>query len=113
VLAFDYQFLTEEYPEFVGAPFGDAFVAELDLSTWSATGGHVAAPNAFALETVGTAPLVAATAQGSTYDGARAAPGVAHVTVETAGPHSLYLSLFDVGDNRYDTAVFVDNLVIC
>lgn len=113
VLTFDYQFMSEEYPEFVGQPFGDAFVAELDLSTWSATAGQVSAPNAFVVESVGTTPLVAATATGSTYDGARPVPGVASVVVETAGHHSLYLSLFDVGDNRYDTAVFVDNLAIC
>ena len=113
VLTFDYQFLSEEYPEFTGQPFGDAFVAELDLSTWSATGGAVTAPNAFVLETVGTTTLTPYTASGSTYDGAKPAPGVARVEVPTAGEHSLYLSVFDVGDHRYDTAVFVDNLVTC
>lgn len=113
VLTFDYQFLTEEYPEFAGSPFGDAFVAELDLSTWSATSGAVTAPNAFVLETVGSTALTPHTASGSTYDGAKPAPGVARVEVPTSGSHSLYLSVFDVGDNRYDTAVFIDNLVFC
>lgn len=113
VLTFEYQFLTEEFPEFVGSGFGDAFVAELDLSTWSAATGAVSAPNAFVVESVGSTALVAATAAGSTYDAAKPAPGVARVVVPTSGAHSLYLSVFDVGDNRYDTAVFVDNLVVC
>ena len=113
VLSFGYQFLSEEYPEFVGQPFGDAFVAELDTTSWSAASGSVVAPHAFVLETVGATALTPHTASGSTYDGAKPAPGVARVTVPTSGAHSLYLSLFDVGDNRYDTAVFVDNLVVC
>ena len=113
LLTFDYQFLSEEHPEFVAQPFGDAFVAELDVSTWSAVGGVVTAPHAFVLEAVGRTTLTEATAGGSTYDGAKPALGVGTVRVAAAGAHSLYLSLFDVGDNRYDTAVFVDNLVVC
>jgi hypothetical protein len=113
VLTFDYQFLTEEFPEFGGPAFGDAFVAELDLSTWSVTSGTVTAPNAFVLETAGSTTLIAAAATGSTYDAAKPAPGIGRVVVPTSGAHRLYLSLFDVGDTRYDTAVFVDNLLIC
>src|SRR5688572_13642803 len=33
-LTFDFKFLSEEWPVFVGSPFNDAFIAELDLSTW-------------------------------------------------------------------------------
>lgn len=110
VLTFHYQFLTEEFPEH-GSAFDDAFVAELDLSTWTAVGGTVRAPSAFAVETAGAAAVSAATATGSTYDGGTP-PRVASTVVPASGPHSLYLSVFDVRDNLYDSAVYVDNLVV-
>lgn len=113
VLTFTYQFLSEEFPEWVGTEFGDAFVAELDATTWTATGFEVSAPDAFVLEAVGRTPMTQYGATGSTYDGAMTAPAVARAVVAEPGPHSLYLSLFDLGDNRYDTAAFVDNLMVC
>ncbi len=112
LLTFAYQFLSEEFPEFTSSPFSDAFVAELDLSTWSAVGGTVRAPSAFVIETVGTTPWHEAGATGSTYDGGKPVTGVAQVPIPSSGRHSLYLSLFDLVDNLYDTAVFVDNLVV-
>lgn len=113
ILSFDYQFLSEEYPEFAGAGFGDSFVAELDVSTWSAIGGVVRAPNAFVFESVDRTPMTSAGATGSTYDGGKPARGIAAVNVGVAGRHSLYLSLFDVADNLYDTAVLIDDLTSC
>lgn len=112
VVTFEYAFLSEEYPEWVGQPFGDAFVAELDATTWSAAYGEVTAPNAFVLETAGRSVLTAPGATGTTYDGGTG-PALARVLVPASGPHSLYLSVFDVGDNRYDSAVLLDNLVLC
>ena len=35
-LSFRFRFLSEEYPEFVGDDFNDAFIAELDASNWTA-----------------------------------------------------------------------------
>jgi hypothetical protein len=52
--------------------------------------------------------MTAADAIGTTYDGAT--PLLAASTPVTSGAHSLYLSIFDQGDDIYDSAVFLDNV---
>ena len=37
-LRVDFRFLSEEYPQFVGSSYNDAFIAELDTSNWSTSG---------------------------------------------------------------------------
>ncbi len=119
-LSFDYRFLSEEYPEFVGDDFNDAFIAELDGSNWSAATKDdptITAPLNFARDTkgnpirinkVGLGGMTAFRARGTTFDGGtrmlRASTRV------TPGLHRLYLSIFDQGDRIYDSAVFLDNL---
>ncbi|WP_394263381.1 choice-of-anchor L domain-containing protein, partial [Trueperella sp.] len=34
-LSFDFKFLSEEYPVYVGSSYNDAFIAELNESTWT------------------------------------------------------------------------------
>lgn len=117
-LALDYRFLSEEFPEFVGSPFNDAFIAEADTSSWSvAVGGELTRPNDFAsslegtpisVNGVGPAAVTPQEAEGTYFD---AATGL--ITTKTpigAGPHSIYLSIFDASDEIYDSAVFLDNL---
>lgn len=119
-LSFDFRFLTEGFPEFVGSDYNDAFIAELGISNWNASGKEnplVVSPRNFASDTKGSPIRVNATgvtgmtafrAKGTTYDGAtrklRASTRV------KPGLRRLYLSLFDQGDRAYDTAVFLDNL---
>ena len=50
-LTFDFRFLSDEFPEFVGTTFNDAFIAELGTSTWSTSGSTISAPNNFASST--------------------------------------------------------------
>jgi hypothetical protein len=116
-LSVDFQFLSEEYPEFVGSSFNDAFIAELDNSTWTTSGSTISAPNNFAFDpsgdvisinSSGVANMTAANAAGTTYDGATQL--LAAKTPITPGTHSLYLSIFDQGDQILDSAVFLDNL---
>lgn len=115
-LRFDFAFYSEEFPEYVGSPFNDAFIAELDKSTWVA-GYTIQAPDNFAFDQDGKVISINSTgvtrmsdlnASGTTYDGATTLLQAA--TRITPGTHSLYLSIFDQGDHTYDSAVFVDNL---
>lgn len=115
-----FRFLTEEFPEFVNEEFNDAFIAEVDESTWDTRpvgDPGIEADRNFATDTkgnrisvnaVGDASVTAARAKGTTYDGAtrrlRASTRI------TPGGHVLYLSIFDQGDRQYDSAVFVDRL---
>ncbi len=50
-LTFDFRFLSEEYPGYVATQFNDAFIAELDSSTWTTSGSTITAPNNFAFDT--------------------------------------------------------------
>ena len=115
-LNFDYKFLSEEFPEFVNKGFNDAFIAELDSSTWFISGGVISAPNDFAapkgdlvsVDTVGPTTVSEVNSAGTTYD---AATGVLTTKATVPpGPHTLYLSVFDSGDSIFDSAAFVDNI---
>lgn len=113
----DFRFLSEEYPEYVGSRYNDAFIAELDQTTWTTSGSDIIAPDNFAFDPVGspitinaagTTSMSAEAANGTTFDGAT--PLLTAATPLSPGPHSLYLSIFDQGDKILDSAVLVDNL---
>lgn len=114
-LSFNVRFLTEEYPENVGKTVNDGFVAELDAHTVATDpSGDISAPDNFAFDqngallSVNTASLSDTEAAGTTYDGATTLQTVRHSVAP--GPHSLYLTIFDQGDDVFDSAAFVDNL---
>jgi hypothetical protein len=117
-LALDYRFLSEEFPEFVGSPFNDAFIAEIDSSTWSVgEGGELARSTDFAsspestpisVNGVGPTAVTPGEAEGTYFD---AATGLITTKAPiTPGAHSIYLSIFDASDKILDSAVFLDNL---
>lgn len=117
LLGFDFKFLSEEYPTYVGTQYNDAFIAELDHSTWTTSGSQISAPNNFAFDPKGNpitinasgpASMSAANAVGTPYGGAT--PILTASTPITPGPHSIYFSIFDQGDHVLDSAVFIDNL---
>jgi hypothetical protein len=122
-LSVRFRFLSEEFPEFIGEPYNDAFIAELDISNWntvSKDNPRLVAPRNFAADKDGNPVSVNAAGdasvseffrgQGTTYDGAtrllRASTRV------SPGRHILYLSIFDQGDRDYDSAVFLDGLTL-
>lgn len=116
-LSLDLQFLSEEFPEYVGQSVNDAFVAELDTSSWTTESNTITAPNNFAFDpagnvisvnSTGVADMSAENAAGTTYDGATQL--LRAFTPIDPGPHSVYLSIFDQGDRVYDSAVFLDNI---
>jgi uncharacterized repeat protein (TIGR01451 family) len=128
-LSFNFKFLSEEFPEFVGTSFNDAFIAELDTSDWTTSGSTISAPHNFAFDSsnevvsinsTGIGGMTAANGAGTAFDGTTTSPdadpnGGATVllgaaTPVTSGAHSLYLSIFDQGDHALDSAVFLDNL---
>jgi hypothetical protein len=121
-LSIRFRFLTEEYPEWVGENFNDAFIAELDASEWSTSGKgrpQIVAPGNFAFDSkrnlisvngAGDATVTKRRARGTTYDGATRLLRAS--TPITSGDHILYLSIFDQGDRDYDSAVFVDRLTL-
>ena len=123
-LSFRFKFLSEEFPEFVGSEYNDAFIAELDHSpSWDATGNQsptISAPNDFAttrkgndiisVNATGVAKVSKSAARGTTYD---AATGKLRASTPVKpGYRLLYLSLFDQGDRQYDSAIFIDRLLI-
>ncbi len=115
---FDFRFLTEEWPEAVNTDFNDAFIAELDTSDWTTSGSTISAPHNFAFDPSHQPISVNAAGNTSmsdgpsdtTYDGATPVLTAAHGV--SPGSHALYLSIFDQGDHRFDSAVFLDNLVV-
>ena len=52
-LSFDFVFGSEEYPEYVGSAYNDAFIAELDSSTWMVNSSEIDAPRNFATDAQG------------------------------------------------------------
>jgi hypothetical protein len=116
-LSVDFRFLSEEFPEFVGSPFNDAFIAELETSNWSTSGSTISAPNNFAFDpngevvsvnSTGVANVTPEEAAGTTYDGATVPLRAQQVV--SPGARSLFLTIFDQGDAIFDSAVFLDRL---
>ena len=116
-LSFELAFQSEEFPEYVNQGFNDGFLAELDTSDWSVAGEEITAPHNFALDSGGSIVSVNSsffdagrviTDTGSQYDGST--PRLTVRTPITPGAHSLYLSIFDAGDNALDSGAFVDRL---
>jgi hypothetical protein len=117
-LALDYRFLSEEFPEYVNSQYNDAFIAELDTTTWRAgEEGALSRPNDFAASPAGAAISVngigpfavdPGQAAGTYFDAATAL--ITTKTPVTPGPHSINLSIFDSGDKSVDSAVLFDNL---
>ena len=119
-LTIGFRFLSEEYPDFVGGSFNDAFIAEVDPGTsgWTAD-STITAPKNFAFDaqgevisvnTSGVSQMSVAEATGTVYGGAT--PRLTAAQVVTPGAHTLYLSIFDQGDSSLDSAVFVDRVAL-
>lgn len=123
-LSFRFKFLSEEFPEFVGSEFNDAFIAELaNAPRWRASDNQspsITAPESFAttrngkdiisVNATGVAKVSRAAARGTTYD---AATGKLRASTRVRpGVRLLYLSIFDQGDRQWDSAVFIDRLTV-
>ena len=117
LVGLDFRFMSEEFPEYVNSRFNDAFIAEVDSSTWMTSGSTIVAPRNFAFDpsgrvvsinSTGATAMTAAEAVGTIYDGAT--PLLRAATPISPGLHSIYLSIFDQGDRVLDSTVLIDNL---
>jgi hypothetical protein len=117
LIGFDFRFYSDEYPNWVGSQFNDAFIVELDKSTWTVNEAEILAPRNFAFDELGNAITInsagpwtinAENAAGSAYGGATSL--LRATTPVTPGSHSLFLSIFDMGDDAYDSAVLLDGI---
>ncbi|MDQ3805403.1 MAG: hypothetical protein M3416_16425 [Acidobacteriota bacterium] len=110
-LTFDFNFISEEFPEFVGSPFDDSFRAVITTSANQMTFAQVSVNQSggFTLigdcgfpggdSTCGQTGWQEASVDLSAYSGTNTA-----ITVE------LLFSAIDAGDNIYDTHVLIDNI---
>src|SRR5204863_3783979 len=107
-LTIDFRFLSDEYPQYVNTSFNDAFIAELDSTTWTTSGSTITAANNFAFDpsnqvisinSTGNTAMTHAATTGTGYDGGGTQGGATPLlhasTTVTPGAHSLYLSIFD------------------
>ena len=79
MVGMDFRFLSEEFSEYVDSQYNDAFIAEIDNSTWTTSGSTITAPGNFAFDPDGNPISINAAgvtsmkeefAAGTTYDGA-------------------------------------------
>lgn len=116
-LSGDFKFYSEEFPSFVGSQFNDAFVIELDNSTWAMNGTTLVAPGNLAVDatgqpvtinTTGATGMTSQEANGTSYGGATST--LRYRVIVSPGQHSLYYSIFDVSDAIYDSTIVADNV---
>lgn len=114
-LGFDFAFFSEEFPEFVGSPFNDVFLAELGGSNFQIVGTTITAPRNFAVDPTGNLISInsvfgVSPNTQSTYDGATTAlRAVASLGASAFPTVELVLSIADLGDSIYDSTVLLDN----
>lgn len=118
-LTFAFRFLSEEYPEYVGRQYNDAFIAETGATTWTTAGSTITAPGNFAFDpnnnvvsinATGPASVAPAEAATTVYDAATQLLRAS--TTVSPGTTSLFLSIFDQGDAVLDSTVLLDDLVV-
>jgi len=112
---FDFAFYSEEFPEYVGSSYNDAFTAELGGFNQTIIGNTITAPWNFAFDTEGNiisvnTVFIVTAETGTTYDGATPLLR-AQTPVSPGSSIVIVLSVQDLGDSDYDSAAFIDNFM--
>jgi hypothetical protein len=115
----DWKFLSEEYPEWVGTQYNDAFLMETPSSNYTISGvSTINAPNNVAFDanqqiitinTTGPLGMTANNANGTTYDGSTSLLTTTVPLTSGATQLTIIFSVMDLGDSVYDSTVFLDN----
>jgi hypothetical protein len=109
--AFDFDFLSSEYPEYVGSAFNDAFQADVDGTAWAGNAarddqGQLININSVLFDVTNPASL-----QGTGFAQVGGATGrlTAWVPVDPGTEVVLDLLVFDRSDGSWDSSVLLDN----
>jgi cell wall-associated NlpC family hydrolase len=114
----DWKLLSEEFPEYVGSAYNDAFLIETQESTFTIAGSTVSAPNNTAFDssgrlisvnTTGALSMTSIQSVGTTYDGSTATLSTCAPVAPGASQITAIFSIMDLGDSIFDTTVFLDN----
>ncbi len=114
--AFDFNFMSSEYPEWVGTQFNDKFLAILDSKGFKGNvsfdnkGNCISINNAL-FDVCPGCPLGAAMLQGTGYESNGGGTGWLTTTAPVAPGETITLRfiIFDEGDHILDSAVLIDN----
>lgn len=116
--AVDFKFLSEEFPEYVGSQYNDAFLIETSFSSFVIDGAEISAPRNVALDpegrqvtinSVGPGGMTEANAASTTYDGATNRLTAVAPIPTGEDEITLIFTVMDLGDSVWDTTVFLDN----
>ncbi len=111
-VSFDFAYFSEEFPEWVNSIFNDTFTAELGGTNLVISGTQVIAPLNFAFDTennivsINTVFGVSPNTE-TTYDAGTSLLR-AQTPVTPGSTINIVLSVQDLGDSIYDSAVFLD-----
>lgn len=116
-LAFDFAFGSEEYPEYVGSGFNDVFTAEAGGSEFTFNGNQVTSAYNFAFDSRGNPVSINTVFGMNTSPSATRLDGFTStlsartpVKRDNNGHMAVTLSIQDIGDSVYDSAVIIDNM---
>lgn len=102
-LKFDFMFLSEEYPEYVGSRFNDIFSATVN-------GAEVAIDQNGNPINVNSVLFSGVEATGTYFDGRSSLLTASYIVDSGASSLNVVFTIGDVGDGVYDSAVMLDNV---
>lgn len=110
-LRFDYNFVSEEFPEFVGSPFDDSFRARITTQAGESTIAQVSVNNSGGFSLIGDCGFPGGDSTAGQTGWRQGSVNLsAFAGVGTPVQVDLLYESNDAGDNIYDTHVLIDNL---